>query len=326
MRADEEIPNHFIAVNISNLTNRFKITERFAHFNVIHINIAVMHPVSCKRAAVCAFALRNLIFVVRKNKIFTAAVDIDRVPEIFSVHGRAFNMPAGSSLPPRGIRLAGFCSFPKRKIKRIFFHFADRDPCAAFQIFNRLMRKFSVFLELQCSEINVSPSLISIAFLHKRLNNADNFINILSCFRMHGCMLKIKSVRVRPEFLNIFFRYFIVCGALFVGSFNDLIINIRKILHEFNMVSPIFQITPQHIKHAKRPCISDMDIVIYRWPAGIDLDLIFIKGYKFFFLPCHCIIDLHLETSSSFSISFSSSSILRLFSVIAVITGSGMWI
>ncbi|MPN56904.1 hypothetical protein SDC9_204597 [bioreactor metagenome] len=61
-----------------------------------------------------AFRLGNLVFVMGKNQVGAAAVNIEAFTQVFVGHGRAFNMPAGPARSPgafpRG--LTGLCLFP----------------------------------------------------------------------------------------------------------------------------------------------------------------------------------------------------------------------
>ena len=54
-----------------------------------------MHPIICERHAVAALGLSDLILVVRKLKILSAAVYVDRRSEMSSCHRRAFYVPSG---------------------------------------------------------------------------------------------------------------------------------------------------------------------------------------------------------------------------------------
>ena len=131
MGGNKKISDNLIAVFICNFTNRLEITKGLAHFNIINVNIAIVHPISCKCAAVSTFALSNLIFMMRENQVLTAAVNINCLTKIAPVHSRTLDMPAGSSLAPRRIpvRLPFLGGFPKCEIKRIFFLLTYGDSC-----------------------------------------------------------------------------------------------------------------------------------------------------------------------------------------------------
>src|SRR5260364_146725 len=103
-----------------------KVAERFRHFFIADVHMAVMHPVMNKGLPGCAFALCNFIFMMRKLQIQTAAVNIKAFAEQRGAHRRAFNMPARPPAPPAGFpnrlrRLARLRALPQCKIERIAF-------------------------------------------------------------------------------------------------------------------------------------------------------------------------------------------------------------
>ena len=66
-------------------------------------------------------------------------------------------MPARTAFAPRrgARRLARLRRFPEGKIHCILLQVADVDPGAGFQVIQRLMRKFSVFVKMIGAEIYI---------------------------------------------------------------------------------------------------------------------------------------------------------------------------
>src|SRR5258705_8689355 len=81
-------------------------------------------PVADKLLARGAFALRNLVFVMRKDQIDAAGMNVEGLSQVLHRHRRALNVPAGTTAPnfcvPGGFC---FCSrfLPECKIARGFF-------------------------------------------------------------------------------------------------------------------------------------------------------------------------------------------------------------
>ena len=103
---------------------------------VVHADEAVVQPVFhmavdafaagfwgivAAQAAVRAAALGDFVFVVRELQIRTAAMNIERLPEQFAAHGRAFDVPAGTAVAPRAFprRFAWFGGFPQHEVQRV---------------------------------------------------------------------------------------------------------------------------------------------------------------------------------------------------------------
>ena len=58
-----------------------------------------MHPIARERLTGSRFRLRNLVFVMRKDQVLAAKMDIQRVAEILHRHSGAFNVPARAPRP-----------------------------------------------------------------------------------------------------------------------------------------------------------------------------------------------------------------------------------
>ena len=55
-------------------------------------------------------------------------------------------------------------------------------------------------------------------------------------------------------------------GALLVRSADDLVVNVRKVLYERDLVSLVGEIPAQHVENDHRAGVADMDQVIDRRP------------------------------------------------------------
>ena len=94
-------------------------------------------------------------------------------------------------------------------------------------------------------------------------------------------------------------------NPFFIGTPDHFVVDIREILDEGYLIAFPFQLSSQHVKSNKRPCVSDMEIIIYRWAAGIDPCLPFMDRLKFFLFPCQAVIDLHILSCLLYVISCS---------------------
>ena len=83
---DQKVADHLITVGIGNLPHSLKVTQRLAHLHIVHIDIAVVHPVVGKGATIGALTLGNLIFMVGKDQVLTAAVQVNGRTKVPAVH------------------------------------------------------------------------------------------------------------------------------------------------------------------------------------------------------------------------------------------------
>ena len=226
--------------------------------------------------ACSSFALCNFIFVMRENQVLTAAVQIERIAQIVRRHRRAFNMPARATLTPWRfpVWFTRLCSFPNSKVQRIFFLVIDINSSTCLQFFHRLTGKLAIVGKRSGAEVNIAVGFICMTAFHELLHHVNNQIHVFCYFRMDVCIHNIQAVCIGLVFPNIPFGKFRGWHALFVCPTNDFVINIGEILYISHFIATIFQIPPQHVKRTDWAGISDMNIVVNSWAAGINADVI----------------------------------------------------
>ena len=85
-------------IGIQQLMDGDEVTERLAHLLALDLQKAVVHPVARHLLrAVGAARLRDLVFVVGKDKVDTATVNIEYVAQVLTCHRRALNVPPRTS-------------------------------------------------------------------------------------------------------------------------------------------------------------------------------------------------------------------------------------
>ena len=101
-------------VFFTNFADGEKIAQRLGHLFPVNIDESVMYPVTNRLFPRATAGLRDFVFVMRKDQVFAAAVDIEGVAEVFFAHGRTFNMPARSARTPGAFpkRFTGLALFP----------------------------------------------------------------------------------------------------------------------------------------------------------------------------------------------------------------------
>ena len=114
MRAQDEKTHHFRLVAVEYLAHGKKVTQRLGHLLIIDTHETIVHPVVDERMLMRAFTLRNLVFMMGKLQVLSAAMYIEMFTQIMLAHRRAFDMPAGTSHAPRRIPLgfSGLRGFP----------------------------------------------------------------------------------------------------------------------------------------------------------------------------------------------------------------------
>ena len=110
----DEHPHHIRIALREEVLDADHVAQRLGHLLAAKLQHAVVNPVAGKLFARVGFGLRDLVFVMREDQVVAAAVDIDLFTEFGEVHGRAFDVPAGTALAPRAIpgNFTGLGGFP----------------------------------------------------------------------------------------------------------------------------------------------------------------------------------------------------------------------
>src|ERR1700740_3446484 len=79
-----------------------EISQAFGHFFAFDLEMAIMHPkIGHLLVAESCAALRNLIFVMRKDEVDASAMNVKSFAKMLPAHRRAFDMPARAAASPR---------------------------------------------------------------------------------------------------------------------------------------------------------------------------------------------------------------------------------
>ena len=139
VHAEHEKAQRFAIVAFKHITDGEKIVERLAHFFAIHLQKAVVHPVARKGFSGSALALGNFVFVVRKLQVGPASVDVEGFSQQRHTHGRAFDVPAGTSAANDRIvfgigRFRRLGGLPQHKIQWVLFAILHGHALAGTQV------------------------------------------------------------------------------------------------------------------------------------------------------------------------------------------------
>ena len=92
------------------------VSQGFRHLLPVDHEEFRMEPEIRESGAVCSFALRDFVFMMDRDVVHAAAVDIERLPEPLSRHGGAFYVPAWEPDAPLGFPIPSAASDPWAKI------------------------------------------------------------------------------------------------------------------------------------------------------------------------------------------------------------------
>ena len=274
---------HFApAVSFGNdVTQGVKIAERFRHFLIVDQQVCAMHPVAHKFFPGHAFALRNLCFMMRKNVIDAAAVNVELIAEQCRGHGATFDMPPRPSPPPgripANIAVLFIPRFPKREVADVFFLvLVAPDTSRRPQLFQIQMRQLSVFGKFIDAKVDrlVLRLICEIAFnqLGDHLDHAREIVR-LGRARIFIGAFDPQSVEIFKKSALERFGESVQRNFRLPRPANGFVIDIGDVHHPMHFEAAHFEVPLQQIFENVGAKISNVRVAINRRSAGVHRDI-----------------------------------------------------
>ena len=250
---------------------------------VSHAQRTAVHPVAGKGFAVGPFALGDFVFVMRKNQVRSAAVNVESFAEVVATHRRAFNVPTGTSRAPGRIplRFAGFGVFPEHEVHGVALGGADFDAGARLHVVERPAGKFPVPFELTHGVIDIAVfGGVGEALLFKPRHDVEHLRNELGGMRLIRGIKTPQGAHILLHRLCEGRREFARRNAFFRGAADDLVVHVRNVAHERYLKARRLKPTADDVKCDERAAVTDMAIVIDRNAADVHPDFAGGKRFK----------------------------------------------
>src|SRR3972149_11724794 len=97
----EEAEGRGVPLDLQNFRNRDRVSPGLRHLLAVSDEVMAVQPVVDEFFSGVCFRLGDLVLVMGKNVVYTAAVDIERFAQVLGAHGRAFDVtsrPAGADI------------------------------------------------------------------------------------------------------------------------------------------------------------------------------------------------------------------------------------
>ena len=220
-----------------------------------------------------AFALRDLILVMGEHQIDAAAMNVERLAQIFARHRRAFDVPSRASAAPGRIPTGQVRvrRLPQHEIHRAFLVGRDFDPRARDHLVQRTARQLAVIGLRRDIEQDMAIRHIGVAGGDQLPDHRHHLGDMIGRPRRHG---GCKAAQRRDIFLIDapgLFRQRADGLPTLGGAGVDLVVHVGDVADIGDM--GIAEFTPQQpeqqVEHDRRARIADMGEVIDRRPAHI---------------------------------------------------------
>ena len=162
--------------------NRVGVAERLRHLLLVDDQILDVHPEARERLAGRAFALRDLVLVVREDQVDAAGVDVDRrLAEQPQRHRRALEVPARAArridhVPGRLVRLG---RLPQHEVARVFLGVVvGVDARARLHALVIEVRELAVGRQRRDLEVDRSVADVGVAVLLERADQVGHRLQV----------------------------------------------------------------------------------------------------------------------------------------------------
>ena len=129
--------------------------------------------------------------------------------------------------------------------------------------------------------------------VNQRLDDVNNRVHGLGCARMHGSRMNAQTLGVDKVFLDVAVSDDVIGHTFLICLLDNFVVNIRKVLHELDVIAAVLKIAAQRIKNNERARVADVEIVVHSRAAGVHLDLARLQRDKLFLFARHRVIQFH---------------------------------
>ena len=261
------------------------VAQGFGHFFVVDVDESVVEPIAREMVAIMGFRLGDLVLMMGEFQIESAAMDIDEAVLVGKQgvdHDAAFRVPARTALRPRGVPTDAFFGlFPKGEIQGGFLLRIHFDARAGNERFRGIAGKAPVIGDMGDAEINVPVRDIG-APVFDEIVDVGNHLGHVN--RGTGRLIRGQRAHLGNdvlEFLDDGIGQFLLGNPELFGSLDDLVVHIRVIGNERDVVANGRKQAAPGIENDDGAEIPDVGRIIDRRTADVERDLAGYDGDEF---------------------------------------------
>jgi hypothetical protein len=209
---------------------------------------------------------------MREDQIASTGVDVEALPEIPFGHRRALDVPAWPAGTPRALpsRFPGFRRFPHCEIECIPLPSTSLDSVALPQIIEIVTRKLPIRRKRPDGEVDIAVGLVCVATCDEGLNIGDHLWDVLGRFRLSGRSQVAELVVGLSEGTEREDRDLLGRHVKFSRPDDDLVVDIRDIANELNIVSEPSEVPPKNIERHRAASMPEMRFGLHRGTTHVD--------------------------------------------------------
>src|SRR2546427_3556684 len=275
VRGQQEEAQGFRLLFLQELAHDNLITLALRHLAGADLHEAVVHPVARERLAGVGLRLGQLILMMRKLQIETAAVNVEGLAEELHAHGGGPDVPAPPAPSPRTgpLRLAGFGGFPKGKIAGIALLVAYLNAGAGFQLLGVAVAELAVVRFARHIEIDVAIGGVSKTLVDEPLNHARDFADVLGGARHVIDAGDIQNFQVPAIIRGYALGQLRHSRVLFLRLHDQLVVHIGDVDDKRHLIAKVGQIALDSVEDDRTDHVADVARLVDRRSAQVHADL-----------------------------------------------------
>ncbi|MCG3150609.1 MAG: hypothetical protein PCFJNLEI_04097 [Verrucomicrobiae bacterium] len=263
-----------------------------------------MQPIFDEWFAGGGFALGDFVFVVRKNQVFAAAVDVETLTEVRHAHDATFDVPAGPPQSPRRIPFDGAVGFtpgfPEREIADVLLGvLVVLDARTVLEVIHVEVAEFAVGRKGFDGKIDGAVvANVGVLFGEKRLDESDHAGNRVGGARDDMGTLDVECVKVAKEFLRVEISELFERLAGLADGADDFVFHVGDVHDVGDGVPLVFEVPAEQILEHEGTEIADVRVVVNGRAAGVETNFARLERDEVFFLSGQRIEEFHSSTET----------------------------
>ena len=257
------------------VAQRVEITERLRHLLPLDREVFAMEPVIDELAAVCGFALRDLVLVVREHVVDAAGVDVEGEPEVFAAHRGAFEVPAGAAGSPRTVPLhiavVFVPGFPQGEIGHgVLGVLVAADAVADALIFEVELDQLPVVFAFLDGEVNGPVvGLVRVALVHQLLDHVQHFRDVRRGLGIVFRRFDAERAEILEERILVFAREGLKRQPRGARIADGLVVDVGQVHDLRDLDAVVFERAAEKVFEEIGAEIADVGVVVDRRAAGV---------------------------------------------------------
>ncbi len=235
-----------------------------------------------------------LAIVVRKLVLHAAAVDVERLAQVFHRHDRALHVPARETPAPgagpaHDVLWLG--PLPEGEVRRVPLVGVDLHSRSLHQLLHPPAGELAVLRPLGHIEVDRAVYLISIALIDKGFDQLDLFRNVPACSRRDVGTQHVESVHILKIPPGIFLHQLHRLDSLSSYPLHNAILtrveemsHIGYVLDIAHLIAEIAQVAHDSVEVDVCLAMAEVSIFVNRWPADVHSNPPLLPGYELLLL------------------------------------------